>query len=93
MSSDGVHADPKDVRKLARALQDFELKITEISRQGQRAIDSANWHDRQKEQFAARYRDFNRQTSRFIGNEVKQMVKQLDQLARDLEQAQSRRFG
>jgi hypothetical protein len=92
MSSDHVHANPDDVRKLARALQQFEQKVTEVSKQAQRAIDQANWHDGQKDRFAARYKDFNNQTNRFVGGQVKAFVKSLNALAADLERAKSHRF-
>lgn len=92
MSPDGVHADPKDVRKLARALEQFEQQVMQVSKQGRKAIDQANWHDSQKEQFARRYDDFQRRTTSFVGGEVKQMIKSLNLLAGDLERAQSRRF-
>lgn len=92
MSSDLVHADPNDVRKLARALQDFEQRVTEISKQAQRAIDQANWRDAQKDKFAARYNDFHNQTNRFVGSHVRDFVRSLNALAADLDRAKSHRF-
>lgn len=92
MSSDVVHADPNDVRKLAKALQQFERQITLVSRETLRAIDRANWHDRQKDQFVARYKDFHKKTNGFVGGEVKQMVKALNNLALQLDRARSQRF-
>jgi hypothetical protein len=92
MSPDLVRADPKDVRKLANALQQYEQKLLEISKQAQSAIDRANWHDGQKDKFAARYKDFHKQTNKFAGEQLQQFVKQLNALATDLERAQSHRF-
>lgn len=92
MSSDLVHADPKDVRKLAKALERFEQQITEVTKEGMRAIDQANWHDGRKDMFSARYRDFHKRTHSFVGGEVKQMVRALNELATKLEHASSQRF-
>jgi ABC-type transporter Mla subunit MlaD len=92
VSSDLVNADPNDVRKLARALQQYEEKVTELTKQTQRAIDQANWNDGQKERFAARYKDFNNQTNRFVSGQVRDFVKSLNALAADLERAKGHRF-
>lgn len=92
MSGDLVHADPNDVRKLARALQQYEQRIMEVSKQTRRAIEQANWKDNQKERFAASYNDFNHQTERFVGSKVRDYVKQLNALASDLDKAKSHRF-
>jgi len=92
MSRDIVHADPKDVRKLADALQQFEQKVTEASRHAQKAIEQANWHDSQKDRFAERYKGFHRQTNNFVGGQVKEFVKSLNALAADLERAKSHRL-
>lgn len=92
MSSDVVHADPADVKRLAKSLQQFEQRITQVTKEGLRAIERANWHDRQKDQFTARYKDFNKRTTSFVGGEVKQMVSSLNKLATQLEKAQSQRF-
>jgi hypothetical protein len=92
MSSDLVHADPADVRKLARELEQFQQRVKDVSKQAQKAIDHANWHDGQKERFAQRYRDFHRQTERFVDGQVRDFVKSLNALAYDLERAKSHRF-
>lgn len=92
MSTDLVHADPRDVRRLATALQRFEQRITQISSETYREVGRANWHDRQKDQFEARFKDFHKKTNTFVGNEVSAMVKSLNSLAVALEQAQSQRF-
>jgi hypothetical protein len=92
MSSDLVHADPGDVRKLAHELEQFRQRVRDVSKQAQQAIDRANWHDSQKENFASRYRDFHRQTDRFVDGQVSDFVKSLRALAQDLEKAKSHRF-
>lgn len=92
MSSDLVHADPNDVKKLARALQQYQQRIKEVSKQTENAINSANWHDRQKDQFTAHFKDLNRRTRNFVDGEVKQMVNSLTRLANDLERAKSHRL-
>ena len=92
MSGDLVHADPNDVKKLAKALEQFEQRVLDISKQTQKAIDQANWKDGQKDRFESRYRDFHRQTQNFVGGQVKDFVKQLNALAHDLERARARRF-
>jgi F0F1-type ATP synthase membrane subunit b/b' len=90
--SDAVHADPADVKKLASALQQYHQKITDASKQAQQAIGRADWHDRQKQQFEGKFKDFQRQTDRFVGSQVKEFVKQLNALASDLEKARSHKF-
>jgi hypothetical protein len=92
MSSDLVHADPNDVKKLAKALQQWEQRITDASKQAESAINSANWHDRQKDQFTAHFKDFQKRTRGFVGGEVKQMVGSLNKLASDLERAKNNRM-
>lgn len=92
MSSDRVNASPSDIRKLARALHEFENRITEVTKQGRRAIDGAYWHDRQKDRFVTLYKEFHDRTNRFVAMEVKQMVKSLNALATDLERARDHRF-
>jgi hypothetical protein len=92
MSNDGVHADPRAVRQLARDLQQFEQKLNALNRETQNAINRASWHDTKKEQFAAQYRDFQRQTNRFVEGRVREFVKSLNAFAGDLEQARNRRF-
>lgn len=92
MSSDQVNADPADVRKLAKALQQYETKIMDLNKQTLRAIDQARWNDRQKDQFASRYKDFNKRTNSFVSGEVRDMVRSLNALAHDLDRAKSHRF-
>jgi uncharacterized phage infection (PIP) family protein YhgE len=90
--SDAVHADPADVKKLAKAMQQYQQRVNEASKQARKAIDQANWKDRQKQQFEGSFRNFQKQTDRFVGSQVKDFVKQLNALAADLEKARSRRF-
>jgi hypothetical protein len=90
--SDAVNADPADVKKLARALEQYQARVNDASKQAQQAINHANWNDRQKQQFEDKFRDFQRQTDRFVGAQVKDFVKQLNALAGDLERARSHRF-
>jgi hypothetical protein len=92
VTPDLVHADPNDVKMLARALHQYEQKLMEITKQTERAINSANWHDHQKEQFSNSFKDFQRQTNSFIGNKVRDFEKKLNALAHDLERAGSHRF-
>lgn len=92
MSTDHVNASPSDIRKLARSLQDFENKITEVTKQGRRAIDGAYWHDKQKDRFVMLYKDFQNRNDRFVATEVRQMVKSLNALATELERARDHRF-
>lgn len=90
--SDMVHADPADVKKLAKAMQQYQQRVAEASKQARKAIDQANWKDRQKQQFEGSFRTFQKQTDRFVGSQVKDFVKQLNSLAADLEKARSNRF-
>ncbi|RKQ93824.1 hypothetical protein C8N24_3698 [Solirubrobacter pauli] len=90
--SDAVVADPDDVKRLARELETYRSKIQDASKQAQNAINRANWKDRQKQQFEDKFRDFQRQTDRFVDAQVKDFVKQLNALAHDLEKARSHRF-
>lgn len=92
MPGDLVNASPADVRKLAKALELYEQKLTEVTKQAERAINSANWRDGQKDKFEAKFKDFSKQSNRFISGEVKQMVKSLNGLASDLERARDHRF-
>jgi hypothetical protein len=90
--SDMVRADPADVKKLARALQQYQQRVNEASKQARKAIDQANWDDRQKQQFEGSFRNFQKQTDHFVGAQVKDFVKKLNALAADLEKARSHRF-
>lgn len=90
--SDLVHADPGDVKKLTRALQQYQQRINEASKQARQAIDRANWKDKQKQQFEDKFRNFQKQTDHFVGAQTKDFIKQLNALAADLERARSHKF-
>ena len=85
MANDGVIANPADVRKLASALKKYQNEVKAASRGVQKALASANWHDSQKERFEQRYKDLQRSVDRFTNDEVTQMVKTLNELARRLD--------
>ena len=87
-----IHVTAADLRKLASALERYQTKVTEETRAVHRALDAANWHDRKKDQFTARYRDFERQVNRFLSGEVQQMTKSLNELARQVEQLKGMRM-
>ena len=91
-ASDAVNADPADVKKLAAELEKYRQRTHEASKQARDAISRANWHDRQKQQFEERFRDFQRQADRFVDGQVQEFVKQLRALAHDLERARAHRF-
>jgi soluble cytochrome b562 len=90
--SDAVHADPADVRRLAKAMEQYQQRVNEASKQARQAINHANWKDKQKQQFESRFRDFQHKTDSFVGAEVKDFVKKLNALASDLDRARSHRF-
>lgn len=92
MSSDGVNASPGDVKKLAAALTRYQRDVGAAGKAVQGALNSANWHDRQKDQFEARYRDLQKTLDRFMSTEVQEMVKSLNELARRLEEIRSMRM-
>lgn len=92
MSTDGVHASPEDVKKLAAALKKYQTEVSAAGKRVQGALSSANWHDRQKDQFEARYRDLQKTLDRFMSSEVQAMVKGLTELARRLDEIRSMRM-
>ena len=92
VSGDLVNASPGDVRKLAKALEHYEQKLIEITKEAEKAISAARWGDKQKEKFEARFKDFSKQSRNFVGGEVKQMVQSLNGLASHLERARDHRF-
>ncbi len=89
MSSDGVNASPGDVKKLAAALANYQRDVVTAGKAVQSALNSAQWHDRQKDQFEVRYRDLQKTLDRFMSTEVQGMVKSLNELARRLEDIRS----
>lgn len=90
--SDLVNADPNDVKALARELERYQQQISEINKRAQQAINRARWNDKQKQQFEQSFRNFQQQTDRFVGSNVRDFVKKLNALAHDLERAKSHRF-
>lgn len=92
MSSDLVNVKPEDVRKLAHALDQFAQQMRDANKQARRAVDAAQWNDRRKDQFLARYSDFGKRLDGFVSGEIRDMVKSLNALAVDLERVRSHRF-
>lgn len=87
-----VNASSKDVRKLASALKQYKEESKQVGRRVDGAIRSANWRDRNKDQFEARYRDFTKQMDRFMSTQVDEMVKSLNNLAQKLEEIERMRM-
>jgi hypothetical protein len=92
MSTDGVHASPTDVRKLAAALTAYQEEVAAAAKKVQGALKAANWHDKQKAAFEARYRDLQKGVDRFLTGEVPAMVKSLNEMARRLDDVRSMRL-
>lgn len=92
MATDGVHARPADVKRLADALTTYQTDVAVAARKVQGALNAADWHDRQKDAFEARYRDLQKSIDRFLSGEVATMVKSLKELARRLEEIRSMRM-
>jgi tripartite-type tricarboxylate transporter receptor subunit TctC len=80
-----VKASSKDVRKLASSLKRYQEEMKQASQSVQKAIGAANWHDRQKDQFVARFQGHNKQVNRFVNDQVNEMIKSLSVLASKLE--------
>ncbi|HSL73888.1 MAG TPA: hypothetical protein VK853_05460 [Ilumatobacteraceae bacterium] len=87
-----VNASSADVRKLAAALKQYKEETKQVGRRVDGAIRSANWHDKNKDQFETRYRDFTRQIDRFMSTQVEDMVRSLNDLARKLEDIERMRM-
>lgn len=81
-----VNASSADVRRLADALRRYEEDVKQVSRRVDGSIRSANWRDKKKEQFEARFRDHQKQIDRFMSSQVQDMVRTLNDLARKLEE-------
>lgn len=93
MTADGgVHASPDDVRKLAAALGKYQQEVSDAGKKVRGALSAANWHDRQKDQFEARYKDLQRSLDRFLATEVQTLAKSLSELARRLDEIRSMRM-
>lgn len=86
--ADIVNVSSTDVRKLASALGAYKHEVEAASKRVQGALNSAHWHDPQKQRFEARYRDFQRSIGGFLNGEVDAMIKALDDLARKVEEIQ-----
>jgi len=87
-----VKASSKDVRKLSSSLKRYQDEMKQASKSVERAIGAANWHDRQKDQFVARFQDHNKQVNRFVNDQVNEMVKVLNALASKLEEIERMRM-
>lgn len=92
MANDGVNASPVDVRKLATALGHYKQEVAAASKKVRGALGSANWHDSRKAQFEARYQDLQKRIDGFMSGEVDQMIKQLNDLARRLDEIRNIRM-
>jgi hypothetical protein len=90
--ADIVNASPADVKKLADALHAYKKEVEAASKRVQGALNSANWHDPQKQRFEARYRDFQRGINSFMNGEVDAMAKALHDLAGKLAEIKSVRL-
>lgn len=86
MANDAVNASPTDVRKLATALGTYKQEVGAASKKVRGALGSASWHDSRKSQFEARFQDLQKRIDGFLSGEVDQMIKQLNDLARRLDE-------
>ena len=87
-----VNANPEDVRKLSSALKRYQSDVRSASRQVQHALSGARWHDPQKDKFEARYQSLQKSVDRFLGGEVDDMIKALNELARRLDDIKAMRM-
>lgn len=87
-----VKASSQDVRRLAGSLRRYQDDMKAASQSAQKAIGAAHWHDRQKDQFAARFQEHNRQVNRFVNEQVDEMIKSLHVLASKLEDIERMRM-
>jgi hypothetical protein len=92
VNTDGVNASPEDVKKLAAALTKYQAEVSSAGKRVQGALNSANWHDRQKDQFEGRLKDLQKTLDRFMSSEVQAMTKSLSELARRLEEIKRMRM-
>lgn len=81
-----VQASSREVRQLASGLRRYQDEMKQATQTAQKAIAAANWHDKQKDQFVARFQDHNKQVNRFVNDQVNEMLKSLNQLASKLEE-------
>lgn len=92
MPNDAVNASPADVRKLASALRAYKQEVVAASKRVNGALGSAHWHDSRKSQFESRYTELQKRIDGFMNGEVDQMVKQLNDLARKLDEIRNIRM-
>ena len=92
MPADGVNANPEDVRKLASALGVYQQEVVASSKRVRGALNSARWHDRQKDAFETRFQQLQASIDRFMNSEVQAMVKSLNELARRLDEVRNMRM-
>ncbi len=92
MANDTVNASPADVRKLATALGTYRHEVVSASKMVRGALGSANWNDSRKVQFEARYQDLQKRIDGFMTGEVDEMIKQLNDLARRLDEIRNIRL-
>jgi hypothetical protein len=90
--NDIVNASPADVRKLATALNAYKQEVVSASKKVRGALGSANWNDSRKAQFESRYQDLQKRIDGFMTGEVDQMIKQLNDLARRLDEIRNIRM-
>jgi hypothetical protein len=81
-----VKANSRDVRRLASNLKKYQEDMKQASQAAQKAIGAANWNDKQKDQFVGRFKEHNKQISRFVNDQVNEMIKSLNLLASKLEE-------
>ena len=92
MSSDVVHASATDVRRLASALTAYKQEVSLASRKARAALNAANWRDARKMQFEARYQDLQKHIDSFMSAEIDQMVRDLNEFARRLDDVRNTRM-
>lgn len=90
--SDSVNVSPQSLRDLARELERYEENIRQSLKNASAAIARTRWSDRKREQFEARFKDFERQSGRFAESEVRTMVRYLKELASRIEHARDTRM-
>lgn len=92
MSGDRVEASAADVRKLATALNAYREDVLSAGKKVQGALRAAHWNDARKTQFEARYQELQKRIDGFLGGEVDQMLKSLNDLARRLDDVRNIRM-
>ena len=92
MANDAVNASPADIRRLAKALGSYKQEVVAASKKVRGALESANWHDSRKAQFEARYQDLQKRIDGFMSGEADQMIKELNEFARRLDEIRNIRL-